>query len=156
MIDQMKNTLAILFLTILFIKPAAAQNQMYDPALANKLGGDERGMKMYVLVILKTGVADIKDSTIRAQLFRGHFANINKLAEEGKMLTAGPMADNEQHYRGIFLFNVSNVAEAKELLKGDPTVVNHIFEPLFYELYGSAALQEIPEIHRKIQKVKVE
>jgi uncharacterized protein YciI len=156
MINQMKNSLLFLFLTILFLKPASAQNQVYDPVLAKKLGGDERGMKMYVLVILKTGSADIKDSTLRAQYFRGHFANINKLAEDGKMLTAGPLEDNDQQYRGIFLFNVSNVAEAKELLKGDPTVVNHIFEPLFYELYGSAALQEIPEIHRKIQKVKVE
>jgi hypothetical protein len=68
------------------------------------------------------------------------------------MLTAGPLEENAQQYRGIFLFNVKDMNEAKELLKGDPTVVNHIFEPLFFELYGSAALQEIPGIHRKIQK----
>jgi uncharacterized protein len=155
MINQMKKPLLFLFLALV-IMPVAAQNAVYDSVLAKKLGGDERGMKMYVLVILKTGSADISDTAVRAQLFRGHFANINKLAAEGKMLTAGPLEKNDQKYRGIFLFNVSNVDEAKELLKGDPTVVNHIFEPLFYELYGSAALQEIPGIHRKIQKEKIE
>jgi uncharacterized protein YciI len=129
-----------------------AQNSQYDSSLARKLGADEIGMKMYVLVILKTGSAQITDTAIRAELFRGHFANINKLASEGKMLTAGPLEENAQQYRGIFLFNVKDMNEAKELLKGDPTVVNHIFEPLFFELYGSAALQEIPGIHRKIQK----
>ena len=30
----------------------------YDPSLAKKLGADERGMKMYVLCILKTGPKD--------------------------------------------------------------------------------------------------
>jgi uncharacterized protein YciI len=149
----MKYFLTILFL-LLFLKSGNAQNPLYDSVLAKSLGADERGMKNYILVILKTGSADIKDSTLRSQLFRGHFANINKLAAEGKLLTAGPIEENEQKYRGIFLFNVADVAEAKELLKGDPTVVQQIFEPLFFTLYGSAALQEIPGIHKKIQKMK--
>ncbi|HLO58932.1 MAG TPA: YciI family protein [Bacteroidales bacterium] len=143
------STLSMLILSLHFL---SAQNPEFDSILAKKLGADEIGMKMYVLVILKTGSAQITDTAIRAELFRGHFANINKLAAEGKMLTAGPLEENEQQYRGIFLFNVGDINEAKELLKGDPTVVNHIFEPLFFELYGSAALQEIPGIHRKIQK----
>jgi uncharacterized protein YciI len=141
---------------LLFVKLAGAQNPQYDSVLAKSLGADERGMKSYVLVILKTGTADITDTAIRAQLFRGHFANINKLAGEGKMLTAGPIDQNEQQFRGIFLFNVGDIIEAQQLLKGDPTVENHIFEPMYFLLYGSAALQEIPGIHRKIQKYNIE
>jgi uncharacterized protein YciI len=148
----MKKSILSLSIFILTFHFSWAQNAEYDSALAGKLGADEIGMKMYVLVILKTGSAQITDTTLRAEFFRGHFANINKLADEGRMLTAGPLEENEQQYRGIFLFNVKDIAEAKELLKGDPTVVNHIFEPLFFELYGSASLQEIPGIHRKIQK----
>jgi uncharacterized protein len=151
----MKKSLLSLLL-ILTAKFASAQNPQYDSVLARSLGADERGMKMYVLVILKTGTANITDTTIRAQLFRGHFANINKLAGEGKMLTAGPIEDNSQQYRGIFLFNVADISEAKDLLEGDPTVVQHIFEPLYFLWYGSAALQEIPGIHIKIQKMEVE
>jgi uncharacterized protein len=151
----MKRSSLLMFL-LLVVKFAAAQNPLYDSVLARTLGADERGMKMYVLVILKTGTAQITDTALRARLFRGHFANINKLAEKGKMLTAGPLDDNSQQYRGIFLFNVENISEAKELLKGDPTVVQQIFEPLYFLWYGSAALQEIPVIHQKIQKNKVE
>lgn len=149
----------IIFAAILLILlpvVSMAQNPEYDSVLAKSLGADERGMKTYVLVILKTGSANITDTAVRAKLFRGHFENINNLSKQGKMLTAGPIDANEQLYRGIFLFNVSDVEEARELLKGDPTVVEHIFEPLFFQLYGTAAFQELPEIHRKIQKINLE
>ena len=45
----------------------------YDAELANKLGADERGMKMYVLCILKTGPqdAEIKGKE-RDDIFAGH------------------------------------------------------------------------------------
>ena len=39
-------------------------SQSYDADLAKKLGADERGMKMYVLCILKTGP---KDSEIKGK-----------------------------------------------------------------------------------------
>jgi uncharacterized protein YciI len=151
----MKKTFLSIAL-IFIIKIIFAQNPEYDSILANKLGADELGMKMYVLVILKTGSAVITDSAVRAQLFRGHFANINRLSEDGKMVTAGPMDTNELQYRGIFILNTSDVTEAKEMMKGDPTVEQKIFEPLYFLLYGSAALLEIPEISRKIQKLKIE
>ncbi len=140
-------------LIVLLPKISTAQNSQFDSALAKSLGADERGMKMYVLVILETGSANITDTAMRAKLFRGHFSNMNNLAKQGKLLTAGPIDANEQNYRGIFLFNVTDVEEARELLKGDPTVVEHIFEPLFFKFYGSAALQQIPAIHNKIQRV---
>jgi uncharacterized protein len=141
---------------VLLVKVAGAQNADYDSVLAKTLGADELGMKTYVLVILKTGPAVITDTLVRARLFRGHFANINRLSEEGKMLTAGPLNENEQKFRGIFLFNVSTIEEARELIKGDPTVEQQLFEPLYFLLYGSAAFQEIPGIHRKIQRKGIE
>ncbi|HEX2394933.1 MAG TPA: YciI family protein [Bacteroidales bacterium] len=152
------KTIHLVFALCFIVTTISAQNinPAYDSVLAKSLGADELGMKTYVLVILKTGSAEIKDSAVRSQLFRGHFANINKLSREGKMLTAGPIDSNEQQFRGIFLLNVTEVSEATELLKGDPTVEQKIFEPLYFLLYGSAAFQEIPEIHSKIQKMNLE
>jgi len=38
---------------------AQSDNPKFDQALATKLGADDYGMKMYVLVMLKTGTATI-------------------------------------------------------------------------------------------------
>lgn len=127
----------------------------YDAQLAQKLGADELGMKMYVLVILKTGDTKIEDKAVRDSLFRGHFANINKLADEGKLVVAGPLEKNENQYRGIFILDVKTFAEAGLLLQNDPTVSQGIFKPEMYEWYGSAALPVYMQMHKKIQKKQV-
>lgn len=124
----------------------------YNAQLAQKLGADELGMKMYVLVILKTGDAKIEDKALRDSLFRGHFANINKLADEGKLVVAGPLEKNENQYRGIFILDVKTFAEAGLLLQNDPTVSQGIFKPEMYEWYGSAALPVYMQTHKKIQR----
>lgn len=130
------------------------ENPEYDSTLAQKVGADDWGMKSFIMVVLKTGKAQITDSVKRAEMFRGHFDNINKLAEAGKMVLAGPIGKNENTYRGIFVFDVATIEEAKELIKGDPTIVNGIFDVEFYKWYASAALLELNNIHKKISKQK--
>lgn len=48
-------------------------------------------MKMYVLVMLKTGTAAIADKKVIDSLFKGHFNNMQRLTNEGKLIVAGPM-----------------------------------------------------------------
>lgn len=133
---------------------ASAQkpNPSYDSTLARKLGADERGMKMYVLVLLKTGPNNIRDSVKRAELFAGHFRNIHRLADMGKLIVAGPLDKNELSYRGIFILDVPTFGEARELLQGDPTISEKIFEPVYLNWYGSAALPEYIPFDEKIRK----
>ena len=92
--------------------PQAAE-ATYDAALAEELGADEYGMRSYVLVILQTGPNDavITDPDERAALFAGHFSNMGRLAEEGKLVLAGPFVDGEPK-RGLYVFNVSDIEEA--------------------------------------------
>ena len=131
-----------------------AQNQppAYDSTLAAELGADDLGMKTYVLVILKSGPAKIEERELRDSLFRGHFSNMDRLAAEGRLVAAGPFYENDNQYRGLFLFDVRTVAEAEELVKSDPTVTNGIFITEMYQWYGSAAISMLNEIHGKIQK----
>src|SRR3954463_587835 len=88
------------------------QGPTYDAELAKKLGADERGMRMYVLCILKTGPkdAEIKGDERKA-IFAGHFANIKRLAEEGKLAVAGPFGKNDKSYRGLYIFNVTTIED---------------------------------------------
>ncbi|MGB3198004.1 MAG: hypothetical protein WBB17_09795, partial [Saprospiraceae bacterium] len=59
----MKTILSIAFIAITFlasgqsnpVKDTLPSNPNFDKALAEKLGGDDYGMKSYYLVILKTG-----------------------------------------------------------------------------------------------------
>lgn len=55
------------------------------------------------------------------ELQKAHIANINRLAETKKLVMAGPFGDNGT-LRGIFVFKVGSLAEAKELAETDPSV----------------------------------
>jgi len=127
----------------------------FDAELAKKLGADERGMKMYVLCILKTGP---KDGTIKGKerdtIFAGHFANISSLADAGKLAVAGPFEKNEKNYRGLYIFNVPTLEEAEKLVQLDPAVKAGVFVPDLTLWYGSAAMMTIPETHKKLTKPK--
>lgn len=135
--------------------PTQATNPVYDAELAKKLGADERGMKMYVMCILKTGPkdAEIKGKQ-RQDIFAGHFANIGKLAEEGKLAVAGPFGKNDKTFRGLYIFNVATIEEAEKLVVLDPTVKAGVFVPEMTLWYGSAGLMALTEIHKKLEKPK--
>ena len=127
----------------------------FDAELAKKLGADDYGMKNYVFVILKTGPNDaaIKGKE-RDEAFKGHMANIGRLADEGKLAIAGPFGKNDKAYRGLFIFNVATVEEARKLVETDPAVKAGIWIAEMTTWYGSASLMATPEIHKTIVKKK--
>jgi uncharacterized protein YciI len=126
---------------------------VYDAALAEQLGADDLGMRSYVLAILKTGPQDaaITDKDQRAELFAGHFSNMGKLAEEGKLVLAGPLG-GEDGRRGLFILNTPDIATAQEWVATDPTIEAGIFTVDYSKYYGSAALMQVNEVHARIQK----
>ena len=133
---------------------AQEDNPKYDKAMADSLGGDEYGMKSYVLVILKSGTNKVDNKEKLDSLFRGHMNNINRLADLGKLVVAGPLKKNDKGYRGIFIFNVRTIEEANALLVTDPAVQSKLLDAELYQWYGSAALPEYLKAHEKIEKKK--
>ena len=147
-----------LFLSLLsFCLSAACQteNPKYDKLLADSLGGDDYGMKTYILVILKTGPNKIEDKKVLDSLFKGHMDNIIRLAASDKLLVAGPLGKNEKTYRGIFILNVKTIEEANVLLETDPTIKEKVLEAEVFKWYGSAALPTYLPNHKKIEKKKM-
>lgn len=55
------------------------------------------------------------------QLQKDHMANIIRLAEMKKLVVAGPFGDNGE-LRGIFVFKVASIDEARALTETDPAV----------------------------------
>jgi len=126
----------------------------YDAKLAKTLEADTFGMRSYVLVILNTGPNDktITDKDKRGEIFAGHFANMRTLAANKKLVLSGPFGDPEGVKRGLYIFNVKTVDQAKALVMTDPAVKAGIFTPEFTPYYGSAALMQVNSIHKKIAK----
>lgn len=79
-------------------------------------------MRTYVFGFLYVGPTKIEDAAKMKELQAGHMANIGKLAEEGKLILAGPFRDKGD-LRGIFLFNTESVEEAKGWCDSDPAVM---------------------------------
>ena len=132
-------------------QPTPPANPNYDAALATRLGADERGMKMYVMCFLKTGPLKVDDANKRAELMKGHFAMINRLAEEKKLVVAGPFSEGGE-FRGIYLFDVKTIEEAQKLTETDPSIKEGYFKVEFIKWYGSAALMQVNDVHKKITK----
>lgn len=129
----------------------AAPVPAYDAELATSLGADQRGMRPYVLVILKTGPNKVQEGAERKKMFEGHFANMGRLAEQKKLVFAGPL-DGVEGRRGIFVFATPDIEEAKKLVATDPVIINGEMVAEYHKLYGSAALMAVNDIHNKIQK----
>jgi uncharacterized protein YciI len=131
---------------------AQEANPHLDTALARKLGADEYGMKMYVLVILKSGSNQDKDAHKKDSCFIGHLQNIRKLADNKQLAIAGPFEKNDADLRGIFILNVKTIEEANALLATDPAIKANYLSAELYPWYGSAAIPTYLPLHDKIWK----
>lgn len=140
---------------LLMLHLAAFGQEKYDPDLAEKYKADDYGMKKYVMAFLKRGpdVADYSKEE-RDKIQEGHMAHIGHMVDAKKLVLAGPFFGDGE-LRGIFLFDVDNLEEAKELTNEDPAVKAGVLTMELLEWYGSAAVMAIPEIHEKIQKIEI-
>lgn len=132
--------------------PAATATPAYDAALAQRLGADDMGMRRYVLVILKTGPTRVPDGEARKAMFAGHFANMDRLAKDGKLALAGPFSEDPDGWRGLFLLAVDDLEEAKRLTATDPVIANGEMVAEYHRWHGSAAAMLIPEVHDRLAK----
>ena len=133
--------------------PEKAVNPNFDAELAKKLGANDMGLRNYVLAILKTGP---NDTTVQGEdrkaAFKGHFDNMTRLSNEGKLAVAGPFGKNDKEFRGLFILAVPTLEEARKLAETDPAVKAGIFVVDYVPWFGSASLMATPDIHKKIAK----
>lgn len=143
-----------LLLSVTVMTAQEAQSIEYDESLANELGADDYGMRQYVVAFLKTGPNKPESQTEAQTLQAAHMENIRRLAEEGKLVVAGPFLGGGE-LRGIYIFDVKTVEEAEALTMTDPAIQAGILVMELHPWYGSAAMKKINDIHNVIQKVKM-
>jgi uncharacterized protein YciI len=150
-----KPLLIFVFLVMSTIGFSQETKSKYDEAVAKSLHADEYGMKKYVFCLLKSGSNTTASKEETKKLFEGHMENIGKLVKEGKLVVAGPFMKNDRNYRGIYIFNVETIEEAKALVATDPAIKANLLEAELTPWYSTAALQETVKIHDKIAKTKM-
>lgn len=132
-------------------KPTTQINSKYDAELAKKVGANEMGMRSYVLVLLKSSGKPVPEGKERDEMFAGHFANMKKHAAAGKLVLAGPL-DGVDGMRGLFVFAVDNIDEAKKLTETDPVIVKGEMVAHYHKYYGNAGIMLLNEMYERIAK----
>lgn len=126
----------------------------YDSVYAASIGADNYGMSQYVMAILKTGPNRPTNKAQSDSLFRLHMDNIQRMAENGDLVLAGPFMSNDD-WKGIYVFNCKTIEEAEALTKTDPAVKHGSLIMELRPWYGSAALKEVTKLHKRAAKEKV-
>jgi uncharacterized protein len=125
--------------------PARAERQAHAMPAAPAVTGEAD----YVLALLRSGPsgADLSPEE-RVQLMQGHLANINRLAQEGDLLVAGPfgMPNPDPTLRGIFVFRGGDVAHVRELCASDPTVKASVLVPELFPMRAPAAMLRLHDL----------
>lgn len=136
------------------VPPDSLQEQtdtLFNAELAEELGADNYGMRQYVMAFLKAGPNRDISETEAMEIQRAHLDNIRRMAENGDLVLAGPFMDRGE-VRGIYIFDVSTVEEARALTETDPAIEAGRLEMELHPWYGSAALMKVNEIHATISK----
>lgn len=82
---------------------------------------EEGEMKTFYMVFLNRGPKRDQDSATASQLQKMHLAHMDSLAAQKKLVVAGPFLD-EGNTRGICIYSVPSLEEAKMLAESDPAV----------------------------------
>ena len=144
-----------ILLVVLFSLAACAHppkdEKGFDEELAKKWQADDYGMRSYVMAFLKVGPTRPRTQEEANRVQAGHMANIRRLADLGKLSLAGPFLDKGA-LRGIFIFNVATVEEARALIATDPAIQSGQLVMELHPWYGSAAVVGIPDAHRRVRR----
>lgn len=109
MISKTLLIASLLTSTLYFAQEKKTEKAKFNQELATSLGADQYGMKAYTIVMLTTGSTKIEDKAQMSTLMKGHMANIGKLADEGKIIVAGPFLEKNKKTTVECLFSIQNL-----------------------------------------------
>lgn len=115
----MKATTLFLFFAFAIFTQVNAQDNPREFTMTE--GDTTYVMKKYVMCFLKKGPTRDQGKEEVDEIQKAHLAHINKMAESGVLVVAGPFED-ETDFQGILIFDLATIDEAKEWTEQDPAV----------------------------------
>lgn len=110
--------------------------------------------RTYTFVYLKTGPKSAGlTPEQRQEVFKGHMSNMQRLADEGKLLIAGPFAKpRDPAWRGLFVYATGDAAEARLLTETDPGMIAGVFVAEVHPMRGPKVIADAPAMERAMQE----
>lgn len=115
--------LVVAFVSLLVAPPAWCQGAPAEEELAAQ-AAPPMEFDTYQLVLLKRPAEPTEYPPERAQEIQAaHLGHLTRMAREGHLVAAGPFGDQEdESLRGLALYRVGSLEEARRLAEQDPAV----------------------------------
>ena len=91
------------------------------PKDAFHLPSETQELERFVFGFLMSGPNRNQSEEVAAEIQKGHLAYTAELHKQGKLVVAGPFLDDSD-WRGVVIYKVATVDEAKKLAAEDPAV----------------------------------
>lgn len=107
-----------------------------------------------MLVYLKTGpTSTTQTKEEAAEHFKGHMANMQRLADAGILLIGGPFGKpRDKNWRGIFVLDTSSVQLAKLQAESDPAIKAGVFVAQYQPIKASIALRSTGDLEKAMKE----
>ncbi|MEP6741602.1 MAG: ubiquitin-like small modifier protein 1 [bacterium] len=99
----------------------AEMHPWWSEDVMKKTATSDKSTRAYLAFLYRGDKWTPEKTPATEELQRAHLANIVRLAELKKLVVAGPFGDDTP-LRGIFVFRVASIDEARELAATDPAV----------------------------------
>lgn len=102
------------------VRPLMAPKGWFSPPIGYEVT-NPANLEPLILGFLVRGPNTAQDKAAADEIQKGHLAYMDSLHKQGKLVMAGPFLDDAPA-RGIVVYRVKDVAEAKALAADDPAV----------------------------------
>ena len=121
----------------MFVNQLPASDPSPSPSSAPHASAPPMEFDSFILVLLvRPPNAPEKPKAELDKLQEGHMANMQRLADEGKLFKAGPTEDHSgRNIRGIFIMKTDSVEQAREWVATDPSVKAGRLAPEFLKWF---------------------
>lgn len=107
---------------LLLASPALCQDVPTPAEPAPQAAPMEFDTYQLVLLMRPAERAELPPEGVQ-EIQAAHIGHLTRMAEEGHLVAAGPFGDQEdERYRGLALYRVGSVEEARRLAEADPAV----------------------------------
>lgn len=137
----MKRIILLVVLSVFTLANANAQSRKMEAA-AKSVNADGE-MKTYILVILKAGPTRNQAKERVEQIQKEHMDYLTRLAEDGFLIMAGPIKE-EEDMKGTLLLNTIEIEDAKQRVEEDPAIQSGRLKAEYHLWYTKSGAITLP------------